>query len=166
MGSFGKTALSGQISGFSPQGKWVRLVILAFGTFAAVFSFSFSIIMFLTSLLNCRHDVGSGNYQFQFVSTLPLRVVNFLERIRSLQPQLYIASQKRAYSIVISVPSTGYGAQGAGVFFLSFFKIIFHLLPPSANRFATHVFLSSLDAIVLAVFEKVILVFFQIHLAF
>ena len=25
MGSFGKTALSGQISGFSPQEKWVRL---------------------------------------------------------------------------------------------------------------------------------------------
>jgi len=66
---------------------------------------------------------------------------------------------------VISVPSTGYGAQGSGVFFLSFFKIIFHLLPPSANRFATHGFLSSLDAVVLAVFEKVNLFFLQINSA-
>jgi hypothetical protein len=35
MGSFGKTALIGQISGISPQKKWVRLVILAFGSFAS-----------------------------------------------------------------------------------------------------------------------------------
>jgi hypothetical protein len=35
MGSFGKTALSGQISGFSPQKKWVRLVFSAFEPFAA-----------------------------------------------------------------------------------------------------------------------------------
>ena len=61
MGSFGKTALSGQISGFSPQGKWVRLVISAFGPFAAGFwSFSFSIFMFLSILLNCRQDAGGG----------------------------------------------------------------------------------------------------------
>jgi hypothetical protein len=35
MGSFGKTALSGQVSDFSPEGKWVRLVISAFWPFVA-----------------------------------------------------------------------------------------------------------------------------------
>ena len=59
------------------------------------------------------------------------------------------------------MPSTGYGAQGSDVFFLSFFKIIFHLLLPEANCWAKDGFLSSLDAIVLSVFEKVILVFFH-----
>jgi hypothetical protein len=61
MGSFGKTAPSGQISGFSPQEKWVRLVISAFGPFASEFwSFSFSIFTFLSTLLNGRQDAGGG----------------------------------------------------------------------------------------------------------
>jgi hypothetical protein len=59
MGSFGKTALSGQISGFSSQGKMGSFGNFSFWAFRGwIFSFSFSIFMFLSTLLNGRQDAG------------------------------------------------------------------------------------------------------------
>jgi hypothetical protein len=57
------------------------------------------------------------------------------------------------------MPYPGFNAQGSTVFFFLFSILFVRLSPPEPNHSSKHGFLSSIDDIVLAVFEKIILFF-------
>ncbi len=61
MGSFGQTALSGQISGFGPQKKMGSFGNFSFLAFRGwIYSFLFSFFTFLSTLLDARQDAGGS----------------------------------------------------------------------------------------------------------
>jgi hypothetical protein len=133
MGSFGKTALSGQIFMFLPSEK-----MGSFGNFQLLgllrleIRFLFCFLIFFVhffKLLSRRQRSAS-------VSTLPLRVVNSREQIHHLQRQLYTATQKTGIFNRNQYATIRISCTGAGLSFFSFFNII--ILPVATGVHSFH----------------------------